>query len=47
MPIIPWNEVTLIKKLGEGSFGIVYKGTWKHGGEVAIKQIKGMLGEDA
>ena len=45
--IIPWEEITLGAKLGEGGFGIVYKGTWKHGGEVAIKQIKGTLGEDA
>lgn len=44
---IPWEEITLGTKLGEGGFGIVYKGTWKHGGEVAIKQIKGTLGVDA
>ena len=47
MPLIPWDEITLISKLGEGGFGIVYKGTWKHGGEVAIKQIKSILEEDA
>lgn len=47
VPIIPWEELTLTTKLGEGGFGIVYKGNWKYGGEVAIKQIKGVLGQDA
>ena len=46
--IIPWTEITKGKKLGEGGFGIVYRGTWKHHREeVAIKEIKGELGEDA
>jgi serine/threonine protein kinase len=44
---IPWEEITLGEKLGEGGFGIVYRGEWKHGGEVAIKKIKGVLGQDA
>ena len=47
LPIIPWEEITLDKKLGEGGFGIVFRGNWKHGGDVAIKQIKGMLRADA
>jgi len=45
--IIPWNEIVITGKLGKGGYGIVYRGEWKHGGEVAIKQIEGMLGEDA
>jgi serine/threonine protein kinase len=44
---IPWTEIKLGETLGEGSFGIVYKGTWKHGGTVAIKKIKGTLGTEA
>jgi serine/threonine protein kinase len=47
IPIIPWEEITLGKKLGEGSFGIVFRGTCKYRGDVAIKQLKGILGEDA
>jgi serine/threonine protein kinase len=47
VPIIPWEEITLGKKLGEGGFGIVFRGTCKYRGEVAIKQLKGILGTDA
>ena len=47
LPIIPWEEITLDTKLGEGGFGVVFKGNWKYGGSVAIKQIKGILGADA
>ena len=45
---IPWKEITLGEKLGEGGFGVVYRGNWKHvREEVAIKKIKGEIGEDA
>ena len=36
---IPYRELTLERKLGEGGFGVVYKGTWK-GREVAVKVLK-------
>ena len=32
-------EIALGKKLGEGSFGVVYRGSW-HGTRVAVKQVK-------
>ena len=47
VPIIPWEEITLGKELGRGGFGIVYRGDWRHGGDVAVKQIQGILGADA
>ncbi|MBT9557490.1 MAG: protein kinase, partial [Myxococcales bacterium] len=43
---IPLDEIELGKKLGEGAFGIVYKGKW-HGKHVAVKQVKAsVLGGD-
>jgi hypothetical protein len=43
---IPLEEVELGKKLGEGAFGVVYKGKW-HGKSVAVKQVKaGAIGGD-
>ena len=36
---IPYRELTLERKLGEGGFGVVHKGTWK-GREVAVKVLK-------
>ena len=38
-PIIPENEITKDKQIGEGSFGKVYKGHYKNN-EIAIKKIK-------
>ena len=38
-PLIPENEVTKDKQIGEGSFGKVYKGHYKDH-EIAIKKIK-------
>lgn len=35
--MIPWEDITLGKKLGQGAFGIVYRGEWA-GSPVAIKQ---------
>jgi predicted Ser/Thr protein kinase len=37
--IIPYKEVSFAERLGEGSYGVVFKGTWQHT-EVAIKQLK-------
>jgi len=36
---IPYEELTLGKKLGEGAFGIVYKAKWR-GIAVAVKELK-------
>ncbi|XP_077185548.1 serine/threonine-protein kinase A-Raf [Paroedura picta] len=35
---VPSNEVTLLKRIGAGSFGTVYRGRWH--GDVAIKILK-------
>lgn len=46
IPEIPWEELSLDHKLGEGGFGEVYKGKWK-GIDVAIKVPRlGALAED-
>lgn len=34
------GDVEITKKLGEGSFGVVYLGMW-HGAPVAAKKLKG------
>jgi len=36
---IPYNELVIKRQLGEGSFGVVYQGSWR-GTSVAIKKLK-------
>ena len=36
---VPFSEVTLDEVIGEGTYGVVYKGLWR-GGAVAIKMIR-------
>jgi len=36
---IPFSEVKMTQKLGEGTFGVVYKGDWR-GSSVAVKVMK-------
>lgn len=41
------EELTLLKELGSGQFGVVHLGKWKGQYEVAIKMIKeGSMSED-
>lgn len=37
---IPRSQITLMKKLGAGNFGEVWKGTWQGRVEVAVKTLK-------
>ena len=37
---IPRSQITLIKKLGAGNFGEVWKGTWQGRVDVAVKTLK-------
>ena len=37
---IPRSQINLIKKLGAGNFGEVWKGTWQGRVEVAVKTLK-------
>jgi len=45
------SALTVGKKLGEGTFGIVYQATWSQPGgmnrEVAVKQLKNAVNLDA
>ncbi|UJR16787.1 hypothetical protein I4U23_003686 [Adineta vaga] len=46
---IPWNELTLIERLGEGASGIISKANWKQiqtQQEVAVKLFKGEITSD-
>jgi serine/threonine protein kinase len=36
---IPFDEMRLGRKLGEGAFGVVFKAKW-HGNDIAVKQVK-------
>jgi serine/threonine protein kinase len=38
LPEIPWSELSIGRKLGQGGFGEVYAGRWK-GLEVAVKRL--------
>ena len=41
------EEITLLKELGSGQFGVVHLGKWKGKYDVAVKMIKeGSMSED-
>ena len=42
---IPHEELVMEKKIGKGSFGVVYKGKWRNS-HVAIKMCQSMSPED-
>jgi hypothetical protein len=35
---VKWSELTIREKIGQGGFGVVYKGEWK-GMAVAVKKV--------
>ena len=37
---IPWNDICLGKKLGEGAGGVVWAGKWRDSFPVAVKTIR-------
>ena len=41
---VKWKEITLESVVGEGSFGIVHKATFR-GAQVAVKQMRSMFTE--
>jgi len=43
---VPHSELTMEKKLGEGAYGVVYRGKWR-GITVAIKEMKDLDDEEA
>jgi hypothetical protein len=46
---IPWNELQLQHKLGEGASGVIHQATWQRGDgrhDVAVKLFKGALTSD-
>ncbi|MFA6037776.1 MAG: protein kinase [Legionellales bacterium] len=44
--VIPYNDLTIGKKLGSGGFGEVYQATWQHS-DVAVKQLRiGNISQD-
>ena len=40
------KEITLLKELGSGHFGVIHLGKWKGQGDVAVKVIKDSVSED-
>ncbi len=45
IPAIPWEELTLQHKLGEGASGVIHRATWR-GDNVAVKLFKGAVTSD-
>ena len=52
LPQIPWSELELIEKLGEGASGVIHRALWKSNGpsqqnrEVAVKVFKAAMTSD-
>ncbi len=46
IPAIPWDELQLQHKLGEGASGVIHRATWRGGDNVAVKLFKGTVTSD-
>ncbi len=46
IPAIPWSQLQLHDKLGEGASGVIHRASWQPGGEVAVKLFKGAVTSD-
>jgi serine/threonine protein kinase len=43
---VPWSQLQLHDKLGEGASGVIHRASWQPGGEVAVKLFKGTVTSD-